>query len=56
MLLIKLTIDLNAAAEQLAQDDDVRIVAIEGGARAFCSGIDLKEFSFPKSEYMLWKI
>jgi enoyl-CoA hydratase/carnithine racemase len=38
-------IDLNTAADALAQDDDTRIVIIRGEGRAFTTGIDLKELA-----------
>lgn len=39
------TRDLNTVADQIAADRDIRIVAISGAGRAFCTGIDLKELS-----------
>lgn len=39
------TYDLNAVADEIAADRDIRIVAITGAGRAFCTGIDLKELS-----------
>lgn len=39
------TYDLNAVADQIAADRDIRLVAITGAGRAFCTGIDLKELS-----------
>ncbi|MFQ5859661.1 MAG: enoyl-CoA hydratase/isomerase family protein, partial [Anaerolineae bacterium] len=42
------TYDLNVVADQIAEDRDVRIVAISGAGRAFCTGIDLKELSAGK--------
>jgi len=42
------TCDLNTVAEQIAQDQEIRIVAIAGAGRAFCTGIDLKELSAGK--------
>ena len=39
------TIDLNTAADALAQDDRIRIVIVRGEGRAFSTGIDLKELS-----------
>jgi enoyl-CoA hydratase/carnithine racemase len=39
------TIELNAAADVLAQDNDTRIVIITGEGRAFSTGIDLKELA-----------
>jgi enoyl-CoA hydratase/carnithine racemase len=39
------TVDLNAAADALAQDDRIRIVIVRGEGRAFSTGIDLKELS-----------
>ena len=46
------TYDLKATADQIAQDKDIRIVAIAGAGRAFCSGIDLKELSAGKIDIM----
>ncbi len=42
------TRDLNAVADQIAGDPDIRVVAITGAGRAFCTGIDLKELSAGK--------
>ncbi|MFQ5596133.1 MAG: enoyl-CoA hydratase/isomerase family protein [Anaerolineae bacterium] len=42
------TYDLNTVADQIAPDRDVRLVAISGAGRAFCTGIDLKELSAGK--------
>ena len=39
------TIDLNTAADALAQDETIRIVIVGGEGRAFSTGIDLKELS-----------
>lgn len=39
------TLDLNAAADAIAADDDVRLVLITGTGRSFSTGIDLKELS-----------
>jgi enoyl-CoA hydratase len=39
------TIDLNTAADALAQDDTTRIVIVAGEGRAYSTGIDLKELS-----------
>ena len=39
------TRDLEAVADQISTDADIRLVAITGGGRAFCTGIDLKELS-----------
>lgn len=38
-------LDLRAAVDQVAADDDVRAVCITGAGRAFSSGADLKEMS-----------
>ncbi len=37
--------DLDAVSRLLADDEDTRLVAIEGADRAFCTGIDLKELA-----------
>lgn len=37
--------DLDAVTQLLADDQDIRLVTIEGAGRAFCSGIDLKELA-----------
>ena len=42
------TYDLNTVADQIAQDKDIRVVAVTGAGRAFCTGIDLKELSAGK--------
>jgi enoyl-CoA hydratase/carnithine racemase len=39
------TVDLNTAADTLAEDARIRIVIITGEGRAFSTGIDLKELS-----------
>jgi enoyl-CoA hydratase/carnithine racemase len=39
------TVDLNTAADALAQDDRIRIVIVSGEGRAFSTGIDLKDLS-----------
>lgn len=39
------TIDLNAVADALSEDEDVRLVIITGKGRTFCTGIDLKQLS-----------
>lgn len=39
------TLDLNDAADVLAQDDSIRIVIVTGEGRAFSTGIDLKELA-----------
>jgi enoyl-CoA hydratase/carnithine racemase len=42
------TCDLQAVADQISTDQDIRLVAITGAGRAFCTGIDLKELSVGK--------
>lgn len=42
------TYDLNTIADQISQDQGIRVVAITGAGRAFCTGIDLKELSAGK--------
>lgn len=39
------TLDLNAVADEIAADQDVRLVVITGAGRSFCTGIDLKQLS-----------
>ena len=38
-------ISLNRAAEAIRDNPNVRLVLIRGEGRAFCTGIDLKEFA-----------
>jgi enoyl-CoA hydratase len=42
---IDLCLDLKAALEQVAIDNDTRVVVLTGSGRAFCSGLDLKDHS-----------
>ena len=42
---IDLCLELKSALEQVAQDNDCRIVVLTGSGRAFCSGLDLKDHS-----------
>jgi enoyl-CoA hydratase/carnithine racemase len=42
------TRDLQAVADQISTDAEIRVVAITGAGRAFCTGIDLKELSAGK--------
>jgi len=42
---IDLCLELKAALEQTAHDNDCRIVVLTGAGRAFCSGLDLKDHS-----------
>jgi enoyl-CoA hydratase/carnithine racemase len=42
------TRDLQAVADQIRTDEEIRVVAITGAGRAFCTGIDLKEVSAGK--------
>jgi len=37
--------DLDAVAQLIADDQELRIVALKGAGRAFCTGIDLKDLS-----------
>jgi enoyl-CoA hydratase/carnithine racemase len=39
------TVDLNAAADALAENDHIRVVIITGEGRAFSTGIDLKQLA-----------
>ena len=36
--------ELLAALEEVQQDETVRVVVLKGAGRAFCSGVDLKEY------------
>jgi enoyl-CoA hydratase len=42
---IELCLDLKSALEQVAVDNDTRVVVLTGAGRAFCSGLDLKDHS-----------
>jgi enoyl-CoA hydratase len=42
---IELCLELKAALEQVAEDNDCWIVVLTGSGRAFCSGLDLKDQS-----------
>jgi enoyl-CoA hydratase len=42
---IDLCLELKAALEQIAHDNDCRVVVLTGAGRAFCSGLDLKDHS-----------
>jgi enoyl-CoA hydratase len=42
---IDLCIELKSALEQIAHDNDCRIIVLTGAGRAFCSGLDLKDHS-----------
>lgn len=42
---IDLCLELKAAFEQIAHDNECRIVVLTGAGRAFCSGLDLKDHS-----------
>ena len=50
--------DLKAALELAAGDDAVRVLALRGEGRAFCTGIDLKDLSTGKigaDNFALWE-
>ncbi len=50
--------DLKAALELAAGDDTVRVLALRGQGRAFCTGIDLKDLSTGKigaDNFALWE-
>ncbi len=50
--------DLKAALELAAVDDTVRVLALRGEGRAFCTGIDLKDLSTGKigaDNFSLWE-
>lgn len=42
---IELCLDLKEALDQVAIDNDTRVVVLTGAGRAFCSGLDLKDHS-----------
>jgi enoyl-CoA hydratase len=42
---IDLCLELKGTLEQIAHDNDCRIVVLTGAGRAFCSGLDLKDHS-----------
>src|SRR3954454_18431934 len=37
--------EIRAAVEQANNDDDVRVIVVQGSGRAFCAGYDLKQFA-----------
>jgi enoyl-CoA hydratase len=37
--------EIRKAVEQANDDDDVRVIVLQGGGRAFCAGYDLKQFA-----------
>jgi enoyl-CoA hydratase len=37
--------EIRAAVEQANNDDDVRVIVVQGAGRAFCAGYDLKQFA-----------
>ncbi len=50
--------DFKAALELVASDDSVRVLALRGQGRAFCTGIDLKDLSTGKigeHNFRLWE-
>ena len=50
--------DFKAALELAAGDDTVRVLALRGEGRAFCTGIDLKDLSIGKigaDNFSLWE-
>lgn len=44
------TLQINRVAKAIREDPDLRIIIIRGLGRAFCTGLDLKEFSTDKIE------
>ena len=50
-----LAVDLNAALEELDADPRVRVILLKGAGKAFCAGIDLKEFEGKSTlAYQAW--
>jgi enoyl-CoA hydratase/carnithine racemase len=50
-----LAMELDAALRRLDNDDQVRVILIKGAGKAFCAGIDLKEFPDKSAlEYHRW--
>ena len=50
-------LDLNAVAEAIRDDSELRLVVIRGEGRAFCTGIDLKQLvagETPHAYYEQW--
>src|SRR4029079_16265324 len=39
------TYRIRAAVEEANNDDDVRVIVVQGAGRAFCAGYDLKQFA-----------
>jgi len=50
---------LDGITRMIAKDDDVRVVAIRGTGRAFCTGVDLKALStgrIDERNFSLWEV
>ena len=48
--------EVAAAARALAADPDIRLIAIRGAGRAFCTGIDLKELAAGRIDMRYFRI
>ena len=48
-------LDLNAVAEFIRDDPDIRVVLIRGAGRAFCTGIDLKQLAAGQTPYAYYE-
>jgi enoyl-CoA hydratase/carnithine racemase len=49
-------IEVEAAARTLAADAELRLIAIHGAGRAFCTGIDLKELAAGRIDIQYFRI
>ncbi len=49
-------IEVEAAARTLAADAELRLIAIHGAGRAFCTGIDLKELAAGRIDMRYFRI
>jgi trans-feruloyl-CoA hydratase/vanillin synthase len=57
----QLHLDMTAALDELSQDDEAKVIVITGAGKAFCAGMDLKEFFVelkddPKTYEKIWRL